>query len=28
LNEGRVVFDGTTLELVRTTDPWLRDYLS
>ncbi|HEX7158406.1 MAG TPA: ATP-binding cassette domain-containing protein [Edaphobacter sp.] len=28
LNEGRVVFDGSTLELVRTTDPWLRDYLS
>jgi phospholipid/cholesterol/gamma-HCH transport system ATP-binding protein len=28
LNDGRIVFDGTTLELVRTTDPWLRDYLS
>ncbi|MCL2659650.1 MAG: ATP-binding cassette domain-containing protein [Acidobacteriaceae bacterium] len=28
LNEGRIVFDGTTLELVRTTDPWLKDYLS
>jgi phospholipid/cholesterol/gamma-HCH transport system ATP-binding protein len=28
LNEGRVIFDGTTLELVHTTDPWLRDYLS
>ena len=28
LNEGRVVFDGTTLELVRSTDPWLRDYLA
>jgi phospholipid/cholesterol/gamma-HCH transport system ATP-binding protein len=28
LNEGKVVFDGTTLELVRSTDPWLRDYLA
>jgi phospholipid/cholesterol/gamma-HCH transport system ATP-binding protein len=28
LNEGRVVFDGTTHELVHTTDPWLREYLS
>ncbi|HMH13560.1 MAG TPA: ATP-binding cassette domain-containing protein [Edaphobacter sp.] len=28
LNEGRVVFDGTTLELVHSTDPWLRDYLA
>jgi phospholipid/cholesterol/gamma-HCH transport system ATP-binding protein len=28
LNEGRVVFDGATLELVRSTDPWLRDYLA
>ena len=28
LNEGSVVFDGTTLELVRSTDPWLRDYLA
>ncbi|MDE3105785.1 MAG: ATP-binding cassette domain-containing protein [Acidobacteriota bacterium] len=28
LNEGRVVFDGTTHELVHTSDPWLRDYLS
>ena len=28
LNEGRIVFDGTTMELVHTTDPWLRDYLS
>lgn len=27
LNEGRVVFDGTTHELVTTTDPWLREYL-
>lgn len=28
LNEGRVVFDGTTHELVHSTDPWLREYLS
>jgi phospholipid/cholesterol/gamma-HCH transport system ATP-binding protein len=28
LNEGKVVFDGTTLELVHATDPWLREYLS
>lgn len=28
LNEGRVVFDGTTQELVHSTDPWLREYLS
>ena len=28
LNEGRVVFDGTTNELVHSTDPWLREYLS
>ena len=28
LNEGKVVFDGTTLGLVRSTDPWLRDYLA
>ena len=28
LNEGKVVFDGTTLELVHSTDPWLREYLS
>ena len=27
LNEGSIVFDGTTMELVRTADPWLRDYL-
>jgi phospholipid/cholesterol/gamma-HCH transport system ATP-binding protein len=27
LNEGKVVFDGTTMELVRTTDPWLKEYL-
>jgi len=28
LNDGRVVFDGTTHELIHTTDPWLREYLS
>lgn len=28
LNEGRIVFDGTTQELIHTTDPWLKDYLS
>jgi len=28
LNEGKVVFDGTTYELVNSTDPWLKDYLS
>jgi phospholipid/cholesterol/gamma-HCH transport system ATP-binding protein len=28
LNEGRVVFDGTTHELVHSTDPWLKEYLS
>jgi phospholipid/cholesterol/gamma-HCH transport system ATP-binding protein len=28
LNEGKIVFDGNTHELVHTTDPWLREYLS
>ena len=28
LNEGKVVFDGDTEELVHTDDPWLKDYLS
>ena len=28
LNEGKIVFDGTTEELVHTTDPWLKEYLS
>ncbi|MBS1798729.1 MAG: ATP-binding cassette domain-containing protein [Acidobacteria bacterium] len=28
LNEGRVVFDGTIHELVGSTDPWLKQYLS
>ena len=27
LNEGRVVFDGATLDLVRTEDPWLKSFL-
>jgi phospholipid/cholesterol/gamma-HCH transport system ATP-binding protein len=27
LNEGQVVFDGSTLELTGSTDPWLRAYL-
>jgi phospholipid/cholesterol/gamma-HCH transport system ATP-binding protein len=28
LNEGSVVFDGNTHELVHTDDPWLKEYLS
>jgi phospholipid/cholesterol/gamma-HCH transport system ATP-binding protein len=28
LNEGRIIFDGTTHELVSSTDPWLKEYLS
>jgi phospholipid/cholesterol/gamma-HCH transport system ATP-binding protein len=28
LNEGKVVFDGNTRDLVHTEDPWLKDYLS
>jgi len=28
LNEGKIVFDGTTQELIHTEDPWLKDYLS
>jgi phospholipid/cholesterol/gamma-HCH transport system ATP-binding protein len=28
LNEGQVVFDGTTLELDHTGDPWLKYYIS
>ena len=28
LNEGHVVFDGNTQELVSSKDPWLREYLS
>jgi phospholipid/cholesterol/gamma-HCH transport system ATP-binding protein len=27
MNEGHVVFDGTTLELVHTSDPWLKEYI-
>jgi phospholipid/cholesterol/gamma-HCH transport system ATP-binding protein len=27
LNEGHIVFDGTTLELTHTKDPWLREYI-
>jgi phospholipid/cholesterol/gamma-HCH transport system ATP-binding protein len=27
LNEGNIVFDGSTLELVHTSDPWLKEYL-
>ena len=28
LNEGKIVFDGTTEELVNSPDPWLKQYLS
>ncbi|HVG27715.1 MAG TPA: ATP-binding cassette domain-containing protein [Acidobacteriaceae bacterium] len=28
LHEGHIVFDGTTTELTRGTDPWLRQFLS
>ncbi len=28
LNEGKVVYDGDTEQLVHTTDPWLKEYLS
>lgn len=28
LNEGRIVFDGSTEELVNSDDPWLRQYLA
>jgi phospholipid/cholesterol/gamma-HCH transport system ATP-binding protein len=28
LHEGKVVFDGTTHELVHSEDPWLREYIS
>jgi phospholipid/cholesterol/gamma-HCH transport system ATP-binding protein len=28
LNEGKVVFDGSTEELVHSTDPWLKAYLA
>jgi phospholipid/cholesterol/gamma-HCH transport system ATP-binding protein len=28
MNEGRIVFDGSTEELVHSDDPWLKEYLS
>jgi phospholipid/cholesterol/gamma-HCH transport system ATP-binding protein len=28
LNEGSVVFAGSTLELTHSEDPWIRDYLA
>jgi phospholipid/cholesterol/gamma-HCH transport system ATP-binding protein len=28
LNEGKIVFDGSTEALVRSTDPWLQEYIS
>jgi phospholipid/cholesterol/gamma-HCH transport system ATP-binding protein len=28
LNEGRIVFDGTTEDLVHSDDPWIKEYLS
>ena len=28
LNDGKVVFDGSTQELVRTPDPWLKSFIS
>ncbi len=28
LNEGKIVFDGTTLELTHSVDPWLREYIA
>jgi phospholipid/cholesterol/gamma-HCH transport system ATP-binding protein len=28
LNEGKVVFDGSTRDLVHTTDPWLKEFIS
>lgn len=28
LNEGRIVFDGTTRELINTDDPWLKEYIT
>jgi phospholipid/cholesterol/gamma-HCH transport system ATP-binding protein len=28
LNDGRAVFDGVTLDLVRTSDPWLKAYIA
>lgn len=28
LNEGKIVFDGTTEALIHTTDPWIKEYIS
>jgi phospholipid/cholesterol/gamma-HCH transport system ATP-binding protein len=28
LNEGRIIFDGTTQQLVASDDPWIREYLT
>ena len=28
LNEGKIVFEGSTQELVHSDDPWLKQYLS
>jgi phospholipid/cholesterol/gamma-HCH transport system ATP-binding protein len=28
LNDGRIVFQGSTLELVHSEDPWIKDYLA
>jgi phospholipid/cholesterol/gamma-HCH transport system ATP-binding protein len=28
LNEGKVVFDGETLQLTHSQDPWLKAYLA
>jgi phospholipid/cholesterol/gamma-HCH transport system ATP-binding protein len=28
LNEGKIVFDGTTQDLVHSDDPWIKEYLS
>jgi phospholipid/cholesterol/gamma-HCH transport system ATP-binding protein len=28
LNEGKIIFDGTTHELIHSTNPWLREYLA
>jgi phospholipid/cholesterol/gamma-HCH transport system ATP-binding protein len=28
LNDGGIVFHGTTEELVHSTDPWIKEYLS
>ena len=28
LNEGKIVFQGSTLELTRSDDPWIKSYLA